>query len=141
MIYHIWDLFCKIYSTTNLISVKKSFWKIFDNFFCFIMNHKLHLTILWMHFTLFITVFRRNKVNCYCSLNFTYIRFFYIIYDIFQLWFNFIKVFLNYFIFNIIVAPKITWFVIIVLFSCSKRFLILISLTIVSSIALIFFIF
>ena len=38
-------------------------------------------------------IFRRNKSNCYCWLNFPSVRFFEIIYDIFYVWPNFVKVF------------------------------------------------
>ena len=110
-----------------MISIKKWFKKLFDNYISSIINHDFHVITLWMHYVLFISVFRRNKINCYCWLNFPCVRFFEIIYDKFHVWFNFIKVFfdLQGFIsititslFNIIVAIKITysfWFIIIFL--------------------------
>ena len=42
-----------------------------------------YVITFWMHYTLFVIVFRINKFNCYCQLNFPFIRFFKIIYDIF----------------------------------------------------------
>ena len=48
-----------------------------------------------MHHTLFMGVFRRNKANCYCYLNFPSIKFFKIIYDIFKLWSDLFKILLQ----------------------------------------------
>ena len=43
----------------------------------------LNASSFWMHYTLSIIVVRRNKISCYCWLNFTHIRFFEITYDAF----------------------------------------------------------
>ena len=74
----------------NLISIKRWFRMFFSGFIYLISMLSWYL---WMHFMLFISVFRRNTVKCFCKLNFRYIRYFAIIYDIFQAWFNFVKVF------------------------------------------------
>ena len=75
---------------------------------------------------------RIYKVDCYYYLSFASIRILKIIYDIFKIWRNFSKTFLNWqcfisifiaFIFNIIFAPKITysiWFIIIFFFLLKK---------------------
>ena len=51
---------------SNLISIKKWFKKFFDKFIYFIINYEFFVITLWMHCKLFIIVFRRNKLNCYC---------------------------------------------------------------------------
>ena len=68
----------------------------FYNFLCFIINHDFCVVTFWMHYTLFIRIiFKRNKINCYCWLNFPRVKFFEIIYDIFfQEWSNLVKIFL-----------------------------------------------
>ena len=49
------------YCQPNLISVKKLFKKLFDNFLCLIINHDFYSIInLWEQYTLFITAFRRK---------------------------------------------------------------------------------
>ena len=40
--------------------------KFFYNFICFITNHDFYVITFWMHYTLSIIIFRRNKVICYC---------------------------------------------------------------------------
>ena len=103
---------------SNLISIKKSSKNFFNNFICIIINHKSYIISLWMHYTLFIIFFRRNKINCYCWLNFARIRYFEIIYDIFWVLCNFLQIFFNWqcfisvavtSIFNIIVTAKSTY--------------------------------
>ena len=47
----------------NLISFQKWFKKFFSNFICFIINHDFYIITLWMHFTLFINVIKRNKAK------------------------------------------------------------------------------
>ena len=81
-----------------------------------------------MNYTLFIIIYGRDKVICYCYLNFLFVRFFKIIYDVFWIWSNFTEIFFNIwyfisititFIFNTIVSPKIVYsycFMIIVFF-------------------------
>ena len=118
----------------NLISKKKWFKRssITYNFICFSINHDVYAITLWIHYTLFINVFSKNKVSCYCQLNFSRIKIFKIIYDVSQIWSNFIKIFFNWqcfisisvtFLFNIICAPKITysyWLMIIFFFLLKK---------------------
>ena len=58
----------------NLIPRKKWLKKLFYNLICFLTNHNFHVITLWMHYTLFINIFRRNKGNCYCWLNFLRIK-------------------------------------------------------------------
>ena len=48
--------------------------------------------ILLLSSNLFITVFKRNKINCYCQFKFQRIRAFEITSDAFKVWLNFIKV-------------------------------------------------
>ena len=50
----------------DLMSIKKWFKKLFDNFICFIITHDFYVVTLWMRYTLFIIVFWGHKVNCYC---------------------------------------------------------------------------
>ena len=45
----------------NLISKKRWLNDFFNNFICFIINRDLYVITFRMHYTLFITVFRRNK--------------------------------------------------------------------------------
>ena len=78
----------------SLISIKKWFKKFFANFICLIRNHDFCIIILWMHYTLFISVFKRNKVNCHCYQNFCFLRLFEYIY-VFQVRFIFIAVFFD----------------------------------------------
>ena len=78
-----------------------------------------------MHYTLFIITFRRNKLIAIVNWVFPSIKLFKIIYDVFYVCSNFIKVFFNWWcsvsitvtlIFDIIVTPNIFffyWFVII----------------------------
>ena len=49
--------------------------------FCFMINHDYYVITLWIHYTLFIIVFIRNRFNFYCQLNFPCIRYFKITYD------------------------------------------------------------
>ena len=79
-------------------------------------------------YTFSIVAFKRNKVDCYCQLIFSWILFFEIFHDVFQVWSNFNKIFFHWwcfvpnnisFIFNISNAIKITysyWVVIIFFF-------------------------
>ena len=46
---------------SNLISIKW-FKRLFNNFNCVIINHKFNVLTLWMHYVLFIILFRRNKI-------------------------------------------------------------------------------
>ena len=83
--------------------------------------------------TPFTSIFRRNKVNCYCYLNFLCIRFLEIIY-VFQVWFNlvnrvlFLPRLLPYSILLLsIVVQKIAysyWFVIKLFFLLRKVFVV-----------------
>ena len=63
----------------NLISAKKLIKKLFDNFIYFIINHDFYVNTLWIYYTLFTSVFRRNKVDCHCQLSFPWVKFFEII--------------------------------------------------------------
>ena len=67
----------------NLISRKRWLEKFFYNFLSVIINHDFYVVNLWIHYTLFITVFRVNKFNCHSQLNFSCITFFEIISDAF----------------------------------------------------------
>ena len=108
----------------------------FDNPICFILNHDFYVIILYDSFLCYHSL----CITCSSSLeekkligivNCT--RFFEFIYDVFQVWSDFMKVFLDLqdfisiiiaFIFNIIAAMKVTysdWFVII--FFLSKKVL------------------
>ena len=90
-----------------------------------VINHELCVITLWMHYTLFIITFRRNKLIAIVNWVFPSIKLFKIIYDVFYVCSNFIKVFFNWWcsvsitvtlIFDIIVTPNIFffyWFVII----------------------------
>ena len=49
-----------------LISIFKRIKNFFYYFTCFIINHDLYLITFWMHYTLFIIMYRRNKSICYC---------------------------------------------------------------------------
>ena len=111
----------------SLVSRKTSLKTFFCNSICFIINHDFYVITLWMHDALFSIIFRRNKVNWYWLLSLPFFRFFKIIYNVFQKWFNFIKIFFDswnfffiniVFIFGIIIAWKIIysyWFAIIFL--------------------------
>ena len=44
----------------------KWFKKFFNNLICFIIIHYFYVIAFWMHYTLFIIIFRKNKNNCYC---------------------------------------------------------------------------
>ena len=54
-------------------------------------SHDFYVITLWMHFTLFISGFRKKKVIFYSSLNFPCVWFCEIIYNVFQVWFNFVS--------------------------------------------------
>ena len=139
-IHHVPNLFYYIDNATkwlkiklqHFIDVSNPIWYLFrsdskSSFikFFFILKHDFYVITIWMHYTLFISVFRKAKVNYYCYFkNFPCIRFFEIIY-VFQVWFNYLKVFFDWynfisititFMFDIIVVMIITyseWFVII----------------------------
>ena len=73
--------------------------------------HKFYSFAARMHYQLFISIFRRNKVNCYCQLNFPGTRFLKINYYMSQVGFNCVRAFF---------VPKITysyWFIIRALIS------------------------
>ena len=48
----------------NLISMEECFTNFFDNFVCFMINYGFYFVTVLMHYTIFISVFRRSKVNC-----------------------------------------------------------------------------
>ena len=110
------------------------FKKIFNNFTCCIINRDFYVIAYWMHYTLFISILRSHKANCYCQLNFPCVRFFEINYWIFPVRVNFIKVFFDWkcficltitFILNIVFAIKTShyyWFKIIFFFWFKKVF-------------------
>ena len=161
MIHHDLDLIYDIYDTindtikdkvttshwcfqSNMTSIKKWCKEVFHNFICVIINHTFYFITLWMHYTLFISVFRRNEIYCYSQLKFLCIRFFWTIY-VFQVWSTFIKIFFNWsfitititFVFNTIVAPKFsyTYWFIMIFFLCSKRFLVSVTLSFIASLS------
>ena len=163
MIYYDWDLFSDIYGTITEHNQRqtplpfidfKLFWSTFfsESKTCFISSsvsslimiamflnalYSLH-DYLWKKQSYLLIICGRNKVICW--LNFPCVRLFQIIYDVFWIWSNFLKIFFNWeffipititFIFNIIVTPKVRSF------SFSKGFLM--SLIIWSLIVLISF--
>ena len=91
----------------NFISFKKLSKRLFSNFICFIINNDFYVASLWMHYALFNSVFGRNKVNCYCYLNFPCVRYFEIIYDTFQVCLNPMKVFFDWKGFNVVAITLI----------------------------------
>ena len=75
-IHHNSDLLYDIYNTINehnrrlthcLLSAWylyfKKFKSLFHNFIYFIINHCFYVKNFWMHYTLFIIIFIRNKIN------------------------------------------------------------------------------
>ena len=50
----------------NSLSWKKWFEKFINNFICIIIWHKFYYVALQVHYTLFIIIFRRFRVNCNC---------------------------------------------------------------------------
>ena len=59
------------------------FKKFFYNIICFIVNFDFYIITFWVHYMLSIVICRRNKVICYCQLNFQRVRFFEVINDVF----------------------------------------------------------
>ena len=90
-----------------------------NNIIYIIVSRKFCIVIIPVHYTLFIDIFRRNKVNCYCKLNVPSTRclkIFENFWKVFFYWQVFISIIVT-FIFNIITVPKLTysfWFVIII---------------------------
>ena len=139
MIHHHSDLLYGIYNTINgtikyklttfhwffqtiLISFLEWSKKFLYKFICFIIKHDFYIITFWMHYTLFIIMFGRNKVNCYCLLNFKCIRFFETIMISFKYGLILLRYFLTdsffsitvIFVFNITISPKIInsyWFI------------------------------
>ena len=82
MIHHNSDLFYDIYYTINEHNQRQTYYlssipnyfdicfcmnqKVFYHFICFIINHDSYAITFWMHFMLFIIIFGKNKVICYC---------------------------------------------------------------------------
>ena len=52
------------------------FKKFFYNFIFFIINNDSYAITFWIHCSLFIIIFRRNKINCSCWLDFPYLKLF-----------------------------------------------------------------
>ena len=81
MIYRHSDLFYDIYNTINEHNGRQThYFSLILNYFdiCFSVNQKVISMLL-----LFIIIYGRNKVICYCSLNFRRVKSFEIIYDVF----------------------------------------------------------
>ena len=90
---------------SNLISIEKWFRNFFNDVACIIINSKLswilnYYSLNALH-TLFIIMLRRNKIKCYCQFNFLRIRFFEIIYDVFQVWSNFILLLIGFYFYHL----------------------------------------
>ena len=49
-----------------LICIFKGLKKLFYDFICFIINHNFYTITFWMHYMLFVIIYGRNKVICYC---------------------------------------------------------------------------
>ena len=49
-----------------LICIFKGLKKLFYEFICFIINHDFYTITFWMHYMLFVIIYGRNKVICYC---------------------------------------------------------------------------
>ena len=62
------DLFYGIYNTVNEHNQRWNHYLL--SFICFIIAHDFYFITLWWHYTLFINILRRNKVNCYYNLIF-----------------------------------------------------------------------
>ena len=60
----IWPTAIQIYFMTFLMQqnlIQKWYKKLFDTFICFIINHDFFVIILWMRYTFFVSVVRRNS--------------------------------------------------------------------------------
>ena len=64
------NYYCSMLFQKQIDIYKKWFKTLLSNFICFIINHWFYVIILWMHYTLFISVSRRDKANCYGQLYF-----------------------------------------------------------------------
>ena len=51
---------------TNMVSQKKWLKKFINHFICIIIRCNLYIIALWVHYMLFINIFRKSKVNRYC---------------------------------------------------------------------------
>ena len=56
------------------LSFKKQFKNVFNNFIYFIISYDFYVIIFSLDNTVFVIIFLKNKVNCYCQLNFLFIR-------------------------------------------------------------------
>ena len=78
-------------SKTILISTKKWLKKSLNSFICLGINRDFFVTTFGMHYKLFISTLRRNKISWYSWLDFSPAMFFEVIYDIFQVMSHFNK--------------------------------------------------
>ena len=58
-----------------LITIFKWIKKLFYKFICLTINHDFYVITFWMCYTLFIVIYGRKKVVCYCYLNFPCVKF------------------------------------------------------------------
>ena len=66
---YIWSTTVWIYFMTFKIQIKiyfKWFKKLFYNFLSFISYLDFYVSTFWMHYTLFIIIYAKNKAICYC---------------------------------------------------------------------------
>ena len=61
--YYKWKHWC---FQSNSISTEKLFKKFFNNLICFVLNHDFYFIPFWMHYTVFILTFKRNKISYFC---------------------------------------------------------------------------
>ena len=117
-----------------LISVFKLTKDFFDNFICFIINYDFYVINFWIHYTLFIIIYRRNKL-------FAIVHWIYhvpVVLRLFMMSLKFSLISLRYsltesvlfssvnFLFNTIVTPIVTysyWFIIIFIFFMLRNIL------------------
>ena len=91
------------------------------NFICFIIYYDFYVVTFWIHYMLFIIICGKNKVICYCYLNFPLSDFL----GLFSNWQCFFSVTVT-FRSNITVAPNVSFsyfFMIIFFFFILKRIL------------------
>ena len=55
-----------------LISLQKKFKKFFNNFICFTTHHDFYIITFCLHSTDLIRIFRWNRINWHCYLNFPF---------------------------------------------------------------------
>ena len=72
--YHRQIHFLSLILLTPLDIFAKKFKKILNNFICFTTHHNFYIITFCMHSSSLIRIFRKNKVNCHCQLNFPLAR-------------------------------------------------------------------